>query len=68
MEKFIILEKIKESYITMKRKKEFLKTKMSNIEIGNVEQSNKEFKELKVELDILINEIKYFESYIICYS
>jgi hypothetical protein len=68
MENLNVLEQIKKNYITMKRKKEFLKTKIYNMEIGNVESCNVEqLKELKAELNILKNEIIFFESNIICY-
>lgn len=68
MENLNVLEQIKKNYITMKRKKEFLKTKIYNMEIGNVESCNVEqLKELKAELNILKNEIICFERNIICY-
>ena len=53
------------NYLIMKRKKEFLKTEIYNIENNNAEQSNVKLKELKAELNILSDEIKYFESNIL---
>ena len=57
MQDYFIYKQITNSYITMKRRKEFLKTEIYNIEKDNIEQSNKKLKVLKDELDILLNEI-----------
>ena len=65
MQDYFIYKQITNSYITMKRRKEFLKTEIYNIENNNAEQSNEKLKELKAELNILTDEIKYFESNIL---
>ena len=65
MEKYFIYNQIRNNYQIMKRKKEFLKTEIYNIENNNAEQSNEKLKELKAELNILTDEIKYFQSNIL---
>ena len=65
MDYYFTYNKIRNNYLIMKRKKEFLKTEIYNIENNNAEQSNEKLKELKAELNTLTDEIKYFESNIL---
>lgn len=67
MQDYFIYNQITNNYKTMIKKEIVLKNEIYNIEKDNIKQSNEKLKELKIKLNILRDEIIFFESNIICY-